>query len=348
MKNIFRSTVLLFLAFAGIFLPGMARSSQGNCTTGLQKSATFRSSIVDFLIIDLFSDIVPREDVLRAVDAVKAQVEKDFAPLWGVSARIKVLPRGKIPTVKNNTTVLVYLSDTLQNSSEFGGIANHYIVLEEPDAFDGHQPQFWIPEVPLVPFGTPVVILPYGDGTYGISVGIDNPIIGLSDAANILSVALSHETLETLADPFAGFNFLGAYQILTPGPKKTLAYFREVCDPVEFNSAITTNFYKRKDRLVANFVTPDYFNVEASSDTCLDFLGNVQKPLTPFGGAQNGYEIKKNGEFNQLIYLSFPDKPKKVIIISNPIYSPKGSHAFEESSLKGFKKGFGSSLWISQ
>lgn len=317
-----QSLCFIVLTVVGLFLQSTVlahectKGATPGCSTGLGKSSTFRSSVIDFLVIDLFSDQVPRHDVERAVQAVAAQVKKDFAPRWGMSARFKILPRGKIPKVRNNKTALVYLTDTIQNSEKFASVANHYIVLEAPNESDGEQPQFWIPNVPLVAFGTPVIILPFGDGHYGISEFIGNPIVGRPDAANALSIALSHEVLETLGDSFAGFSFSGAYQMLTPGPTQTLAFIREVCDPVQFIA------YKRSNRLVSNFVTPDYFNSEVSHDTCLDFLGLVKEPMTPYKGVQLGYIIHSDGEFEQVVYVSNPSDPNTILTLTTAIIYP--------------------------
>ncbi len=301
-------------------------SSSDSCETGVQKPKIINSSIVEFVIVDLYSDAtVPRKVVVRALDAVKEQIEKDFAPIWGVGATFKLLPRGKIPKVTSNTRSIVYLFDQVAVSGSFdGGVADHNIVQPPPNDLDGPQPQFFVAGVPLIPNGTPYIIIPYGDSLnnyglrralFGTNASTRRPGFRLVDA---LSTALGHEVMETLADDFTGLNFLGAYQILTPGPTQTFAYLRETGDPVSWGSF---NFYTRMGVKVQNFVTPDYFNPYAAPDTCLDFLGNVPAPFTPFGGSQLGYVINKCGDFDQIELVSQAADPTNVSTLTFPVYS---------------------------
>ncbi len=338
MKKLLSILILIF-SVSGYTLTKSAQT----CVTGVQKSKFECASVIDFIVIDLYTQI-SRKDVERAVKAVEKQAIKDFAPKWGVSARFKLLPRGDVPTVTDNRKVLVYLVDTLINGPEFGA-SSHYIVQAAPNEFDGQQPNFWIPSTPIaipnVPVGTPVIIIPIGDGTYGISQAPELPQLffpGIT-LAQALSLDLSHEVLEALIDTFNGFFFLGAYQILTPGTQQTFAYIREVTDPVQFG---LFNFYCREGALVQNFVLPDYFNPYADPTTCLDFLGNVKQPFTPFGGLQFYYVINCNGEFDQFFNLSFPyDHPENFItILLNQIYPQMCSLSSAKRPLKARQRCF--------
>lgn len=298
-----------------------------SCLTGVQKPKFECASVIDFVVVDLFT-LVSRKDVVHAIKAVETQAKKDFAPKWGVSARFELLPRGVIPTITDNRKVIVYLVDALQNLNSWGAgvTSNHYIVQPSPNDFDGPQPNFFIPAVGTVPNGTPVIIVPFGNTTfpYGLSLGFTPETevlygIPFFTPLQILSFVLSHETLESLADTFDGFTFLGAYQILTPGATQTLAYIREVVDPVTYGGF---NLYCRKGTYVANFVLPDYFNPYPNPSTCLDFLGNVKQPFTPFGGYQSGYVINCTGEFDSAFYLSLPSDPTNIETFLTPIYPP--------------------------
>ncbi len=284
---------------------------------------TAPGAVLDFIVVDLYTK-VSREDVVRAVKAVQKQTVRDFAPIWGTSANFTLLPRGEIPNITDNKKAIVYLIDEIiQNVDLFvGSVSNHYIVLPPPNEFDGPQPNFWVPSLPTIPDGTPVVILPFGSKklNYGIEAvftPFGQSVIPLKNVGDILSFALSHETMESLADTYAGYEFLYAYQILTPGPKKTNAYSREVCDPVTWGSF---NFYKINKTTVINFVFPEFFNPAAGPDTQFDFLGNAKQPFTPFGGAQFGYTINSNGRFASKTYLAFPSDPTNLITVSFPIY----------------------------
>ncbi len=297
-------------------------SSSDSCETGVHKPKVINSSIIEFIVVDLYSDsTVPREDVIRAVKAVNEQVKKDFAPIWGVGAKFTVLPRGKIPHIKSNTQCIIYLADTFDHADLFTGSgAEHHIVQPPPNDFDGPQAQFFIPEVPLLPNGTPIILIPYGDpeGTYGLTLLLSLPQFSDFSLLDALGANLSHEVLETLGDVFCGFGFLGAYQILTPGPEQTFAYAIEVCDPVQ------DSYYSRRNVKVANFVTPDYFNPYPSFTTCLDFLGLVQEPFTPYSGVQFGYIINNCGDFESIAILSPIDNPTNLITFSDPVYSCSG------------------------
>lgn len=320
--------ILLFLSLIAI-IPGFANFEarhhsdchKDSCKVGVQKPKKIESSIMEFIFVDLMTKVT-RKDVERVFRAVKEQIDEDFSPIWGVGAKITLLPRGKIPTITSNRRIIGYLTDSLANSDHFNAIAEHQIVQAPPNEADGPQPQFFIPEVPLLPIGTPYILIPYGDLSYGLFAGINTPTgqihrPGVS-ILDMFGMALGHEVMETLGDVFAGLAFLGAYQILNPGRTQTFAYFREVCDPVSWG---TFNFYKRRGIQLQNFVTPDYFNPYAASDTCLDFLGNVKAPFTPFGGVQFGYIINRCGNFEELELVSENTDPTNVQTNTFPVYS---------------------------
>lgn len=280
---------------------------------------------MDFIVVDLYSDKnVPRSTVVQAAEAVYKFVNEKFAPIWGVGANIKILPRGKIPKITDNTKNIVYLFDIVAVSASYSGIAGHNIVLPPPlDLIDGPQPQYYIPQVPLVPLGTPYILIPYGDSTltYGLLAAfsatgkIHRPGFSLAD---VLSTALSHEVMETIGDIFDGVNYLGAYQMLTPDftTNQTYGYLREVCDPVQWGSF---NFLTVDGLKVQNFVTPDYFNPYPAPTTKLDFLGNVHSPFTPYGGVQYGYLIQAT-EFDNVTLTSESTNPTTVTTDISPIY----------------------------
>lgn len=328
-----------FLAIIALLLisgPAWAKDPE-NCVVGVQKPKFQCAAIIDFVVVDLYKQ-VSRKDVVRAVKAVEEQMKHDYAPKWGVSGRFELLPRGVIPTITDNRKVIVYLADTILHPDVLFS-SNHWIVQDAPNVSDGPQPQFFLPQVGLVPFGTPVIIVPLGDGTYGLTEAITSPegqfLFGLTSIGTALSFFLSHESLETLGNTFAGFSFLGAYQILTPGATQTLAYEREVCDAVNWG---TFNQYSRKCTVVSNFVLPDYFNPYASPDTCLDFLGNVVKPLTPFGGVQVGYVINCTGEFDQIEYFTLPNDPLTVLSVTAPVYPPCGGPQLTNANTRKVSK----------
>jgi hypothetical protein len=140
---------------------------------------------------------------------------------------------------------------------------------------------------------TPVIIVdtPDVDGALGYHDTDDqgnpfvkvfvNPILdnggSITSGSNSLSVTISHELLETLAD--AGAN------VWADGPEG-FDYAYELCDPVESDS------YDIEGVSVSNFVYPAYFQPKFKGRTDLkyDQMGTVKDPLTMTAG---GYLIQR-------------------------------------------------------
>ena len=198
-----------------------------------------------------------------------------------------------------------------------GGISAHWNTLPPPNDVptgDGPQPQFMIgPQIPLVPYGTPVIIIPFGDESvpYGLQAVL-SPLGQMFfpgfTVSQILSIALSHETLETLGNIFDGFTFAGAWEILTPTTTNVTAYIREVCDPVFMGF----NTYERCGVLVSDFVTPEWFNVAAQPGTRFDFRCVAKSPLTPYYGLADQYVFYDTGSLCLNLVESFPPDPNVI------------------------------------
>jgi len=318
---------LLFLICVVVALK--ANLTKTGCKRGLYKPVkTKQFATIDVVVVDLFTTM-PRKDVEKSWKAIQDQVMDDFAPLWGVVADIKLLPRGEIPKTFDETTSYHFLIEALPPSTLQlwgSGGANHYFVQPSPNESDGPQPNLFDSRIPLVPYGTPVVITPYGSydacvadssslQCYGLTAGIYFEQCNGCRYVDELAIAAGHETMETLGDPFAGFCEAGAHQLLTPGATDTWMWVREVVDPVEF---CCSNTYFKNGVRVTNFVTPDYFNAYADSQTCLDFLGNIEQPLTPNCGLQGGFHVAENC-FEQVIKVS--NNPGECFIASLvPVY----------------------------
>lgn len=126
---------------------------------------------------------------------------------------------------------------------------------------------------------------------------LDNGGDVLSKPLSVASV-LSHEVLETLVDPHCN---------LWADTGHGVAVALEIGDPVESDSypikvgvqAVT----------VSNFVTPAWFDANASSGEQFDFLGNVHQP---FQMTRGGYVVlMKEGKVSQQFGEHYPDWRKE-------------------------------------
>ena len=110
----------------------------------------------------------------------------------------------------------------------------------------------------------------------GVPYGV--VFVEMSDALEeAWSVTLSHEVLETIADPLSNLYVAG------PHPKdrrRHVFYWQEVCD------AVQTQTYRIDGIPLSNFVLPSYF-CAAVEGMRNDFLGET--PLEPFDIAEGGY-----------------------------------------------------------
>jgi hypothetical protein len=109
------------------------------------------------------------------------------------------------------------------------------------------------------------------EGAHGVIYGyvfaapvLDNGGQVLTGATYTVAATLSHEVLETIADPHVN--------LWTTGPSDTLIS-QEVCDPVENGS------YEIDGVSVSNFVTPNWFDGQAAPGAPMDYLGKVSQPF---------------------------------------------------------------------
>lgn len=111
-----------------------------------------------------------------------------------------------------------------------------------------------------------------------------------------LSVAsvLSHEVLETFADPHAN---------LWADDGNGTSYAYEVCDPVE-SDVYQTHVTGYGRVTVSNFVTPHWFDPQAAAGDRLDYLHKLNQPFQMTPG---GYVITMaDGQVNQSFGEQFP------------------------------------------
>jgi hypothetical protein len=98
--------------------------------------------------------------------------------------------------------------------------------------------------------------------------------------------AASHECLEMLANPFLKRFVRGPAPV---APFEEVLYSVEVCDPCP----IADISYRINDKVVADFVRPEYFDQSNAGkpNVKYSFLKTVTEPLKPvLGGSQNVYD----------------------------------------------------------
>lgn len=86
----------------------------------------------------------------------------------------------------------------------------------------------------------------------------------LNDRMKKISVALSHEIMEMVCNPYV--NKIVVYD--------NMGYLYECCDPTQCDEL----GYKINDIIVSNFVTPHWFN-PSSKDTVFDFCNRIKTPF---------------------------------------------------------------------
>jgi hypothetical protein len=186
---------------------------------------------------------VTDEDVQSMTSAVATQVREHFAPAW----QIPVNP-------------VSYLA----RNAPAPGTGAVLTVVDTPDQ--------------------PGVLGWHTEGKGGVIYGyafaapvLDNGGQVLTGADYTVAATLSHEVLETIADPNVN--------LWATGPAGWLIS-REVCDPVENAS------YLVEGVSVSNFVTPAWFDAQAAEGVSVDYLGTVSKPFQMSAG---GYYVHFKG-----------------------------------------------------
>jgi hypothetical protein len=175
--------------------------------------------------------------------AVAKQVQDDFAPAWAIPV--------------NPVSYLATDADT----PSYGAILT---LVDDPDQAG--------------------VLGWHTEGNQGVIYGyvfaapvLDNGGQILTGATYTVAATLSHEVLETIADPHVN--------LWATGPDGWVIS-QEVCDPVENAS------YEIDGVSVSDFVTPGWFDVQAAAGTQMDHLNRV---TSPFQIDQGGYYVHLRG-----------------------------------------------------
>jgi hypothetical protein len=208
------------------------------------------------IVITNTSTKVTDADAQRMTEAVAKQVEEDFAPAWGIPAN-SVTFQPKDAAAPSGGALLTIVDDP-----------------DQPGVLGWHTE------------GRDATIFGY---VFAAPV-LDNGGQVLTGAKYTVAATLSHEVLETIADPHVN--------LWATGPDGYVIS-QEVCDPVESGS------YEIDGVSVSNFVTPAWFDAQAAAGTTLDHLGQVNRP---FEIAAGGYYVHfKGGKPTQVFGDEVPD-----------------------------------------
>lgn len=201
------------------------------------------------------STSVSDDDLRAAIPAFQTQISRDFAPIWGVDATLRmakspvsnsVIPPGGIvqtPPIPPRDDYppqagewIVYIMDTSDQAGDLG--YHQRDTLDNPEAF----------------------IFVKDDIRYGLS----------------WTVTISHELLEMLVDPLATICVISGDRL----------YAYEVADACEED----TFGYKIGDTLVSDFVFPAWFEDDRKvGSTQFDFCRHINAPFQLIQGGYIGY-----------------------------------------------------------
>ncbi len=203
---------------------------------------------------------VSDSEATRMTAAVQEQVSSHFAPAWGIPANpVQFLSSSDSPP---ETGALLTIVDTPDQDGVLGwhtegqgGVIYGYV------------------------FAKPV---------------LDNGGDVLTGSTYTVAATLSHEVLETIADPHINLWATG---------RDGWVISQEVCDPVENAS------YDIDGVSVSDFVTPAWFDIQAPTGAKLDHLGRIN---SPFQIDRGGYYVHlKSGKPAQVFGDQVPDWRRK-------------------------------------
>ena len=186
---------------------------------------------------------VSDEDVQTMVSAIAVQVQDHFAPAWQLPANTVTYLEAGAPRPAAGAVLTI-----VDNPDQPGVLGWHTEGAQ--DVIYGYV------------FAAPI---------------LENGGAVLTGAIYTVAATLSHEVLETIADPHVN--------LWATGPNGTLIS-QEVCDPVENGS------YEINGVSVSNFVTPNWFDAQAAPGASMDYLGRVSQP---FQMDQGGYYVHLKG-----------------------------------------------------
>jgi hypothetical protein len=205
--------------------------------------------LTDYVALVSLTRDISTSNLLQVAAAVQKQVTRDFGPLWGIRASVNAFDRLSDVPSDYHPVVLFGEADELMSQLEFeiGDVGAARLV----EQFQSGR---------LVGLHTnaftrqPFALIKVYDGW---------------------SVAVSHEVLEMLADPY-GNRLIAARHLSDPDER--VKYLMEICDPCQ-TVGYTVNGWKMSD-----FYTPRYFDPVPNSAAFYSFTGAVESPLHVLDG----------------------------------------------------------------
>jgi hypothetical protein len=199
-------------------------------------------------------------------------------------------------------------------ATDCGCISFH--AFQAPGAFNGPPIGEYVFNPPVLPNGTPYIVIPMGDSStdYGVvpaSLSGDPTLPPTFDT--IFSNSVSHEVLETLHNYTTNLWTLNANGNID----SINEFINEVCDPVESTPGYVMCGYN-----VSNFVLPSYWTYLSTGP--YDFLNTVSAPFTPFAGEQSFIQVGPCGAENFVIVslpIPFGDPTMPFIVDLGPVFS---------------------------
>jgi hypothetical protein len=200
--------------------------------------------LIDHVALVSLTRTISTSHLLQVSAAVQKQVTRDVAPLWGIRATV----------------------DTFERLEDIPNDYHPVVLFGEPDEL---LPQL---EIKVGDIGAARLVEQFRAGRIGgihLNAYTRQPF-SLIKVEDGWSVAVSHETVEMLIDPY-GNRLIGAAHPLDP--EERVKYLVEVCDPVQ-TVAYTVNGW-----LVSDFYTPRFFDPVRNPAAFYSFTGAIDGPL---------------------------------------------------------------------
>ncbi len=144
-----------------------------------------------------------------------------------------------------------------------------------------------------IPPGTwPMRILDQSEAGLGVHLDKNRKPFAEIQAGTDWSITASHELLEMLVDPL-GHRLVSDPDIDPASDGHQVHYLVEVGDPCEIYT------YQMNGISVSDFVTPEYYDVNAPAGTALDFLNQLNKPLEVPRGCYISWLDPQDGHWHQ-------------------------------------------------
>ena len=195
-------------------------------------------------LVSLTREISSR-DLMRVAAALQKQVTRDFTPLWGLRATV----------------------DAFEELSDVPSDYHPVVLFGDPDELLGRL-EFEIGDVKAAR----LVEQFQGNRLGGVHLNAFTrqpfALVAVSDG---WSVAVSHEALEMIVDPFGNRLIAGAHPTNPEGER--VRYLVEVCDPCQ------TVWYPVNGERMSDFYTPRYFDPVRNPAAFYSFTGALRRPL---------------------------------------------------------------------